>query len=407
MKSNARKNQKGAVLAVGLLVLLVITLIGVTGMINSNMQEEKAGNVKKEVEARLGAEAGIADAIAFLKKNPDTGDAWSENTPITDWAIKDLKSQDTNLPYSVKYDVNFCADSTAGPCPSAKFTPGSPPSKSIKITSIGSVVSSLSTTLSQATISIVYNSCNTGELKYALQAKERIIFSGGGNDSDEKGVIKGNIYTGSTLSGNGPSNSAANLANETINGSVTALGGINNPDNATGKKYYPGSDDGEPTAIDIPSAATALPGRISADLASGKLASATSIDCSTLNGDLGGKSYVCSTPATGNKALKNDFFNGKLYFDGAADIDFSGGVGLGQAGKPVEIIATGDITFAGGDKDSWYTIWTDGDYRHNGGRNIYGSIRVGGTIDWNGTSNFTGDDFGEPISCTVTVGPSL
>ncbi|MBI5753098.1 MAG: hypothetical protein HZA59_13295 [Hydrogenophilales bacterium] len=55
------QRQRGAVLAIGLLILVVMTLIGVTGMSTSGLQLKMAGNLKDWHIAFQAVEAGLRD----------------------------------------------------------------------------------------------------------------------------------------------------------------------------------------------------------------------------------------------------------------------------------------------------------------------------------------------------------
>ena len=55
------RRQRGAVLAIGLLILVVMTLIGVTGMSTSGLQLKMAGNLKEWNIAFQAVEAGLRD----------------------------------------------------------------------------------------------------------------------------------------------------------------------------------------------------------------------------------------------------------------------------------------------------------------------------------------------------------
>lgn len=55
------QRQRGAVLAIGLLILIVMTLIGVTGMSTSGLQLKMAGNLKDWHVAFQAVEAGLRD----------------------------------------------------------------------------------------------------------------------------------------------------------------------------------------------------------------------------------------------------------------------------------------------------------------------------------------------------------
>jgi type IV pilus assembly protein PilX len=69
-------NQRGAVLAIALIMLLVMTILGVTAMQMSRVEERMAGNTRDINLAFQGAEAGLRDAEgrldAFVGAKPPT-----------------------------------------------------------------------------------------------------------------------------------------------------------------------------------------------------------------------------------------------------------------------------------------------------------------------------------------------
>ncbi len=67
------RNQQGAVLAISLLMLLVLTLIGVSGMQGTILQERMASNTRDRNIAFQAAESAMRDAEIFLNAIVTTG----------------------------------------------------------------------------------------------------------------------------------------------------------------------------------------------------------------------------------------------------------------------------------------------------------------------------------------------
>lgn len=65
--------QKGSVLIVSLIILLVLTMIGVTAMGTSSLEEKMAGNSRDRELAFQAAEAALTDAQTFLEGIVATG----------------------------------------------------------------------------------------------------------------------------------------------------------------------------------------------------------------------------------------------------------------------------------------------------------------------------------------------
>ncbi|ESQ13028.1 MAG: hypothetical protein N838_16215 [Thiohalocapsa sp. PB-PSB1] len=63
-------NQSGAVLVLGLVLLLVITLIGVSGLRTTVMQERMAGNLRQNNIALQATEAAIQAGLAYVESLP-------------------------------------------------------------------------------------------------------------------------------------------------------------------------------------------------------------------------------------------------------------------------------------------------------------------------------------------------
>jgi type IV pilus assembly protein PilX len=63
-----RSNAHGAVLIIGLIVLLVMTLLGVTAMQQAVLQERLAGNLRQANLALQAAEAGLQAGITHLER---------------------------------------------------------------------------------------------------------------------------------------------------------------------------------------------------------------------------------------------------------------------------------------------------------------------------------------------------
>ncbi len=67
-----RAAQRGVALVVGLILLLVLTLVGLTGMRSAVMEEQMAGHFRDRDLALQAAEAALRDAEAFIVNNPIT-----------------------------------------------------------------------------------------------------------------------------------------------------------------------------------------------------------------------------------------------------------------------------------------------------------------------------------------------
>lgn len=73
------KKQHGSVLIISLIILLVLTLIGVSSMTSSSLQEKMAGNFRDRELAFQAAEAALADGEKYALNNINTPGAFSDN----------------------------------------------------------------------------------------------------------------------------------------------------------------------------------------------------------------------------------------------------------------------------------------------------------------------------------------
>jgi type IV pilus assembly protein PilX len=96
-KEPTQKQQTGVALVTSLLLLLVLTIIGVTAMLVTRMQERMAGNTRDLNLAFQGAEAALRDGeaeIRALNSRPDTCSAppcdyWQPDSAGLRAAIRD------------------------------------------------------------------------------------------------------------------------------------------------------------------------------------------------------------------------------------------------------------------------------------------------------------------------------
>ena len=73
MNSTTVKKQRGVVLVVAMIILLVMSVIGISSLTSSTMQERMAGNNRQLALAKAAAEAALKSAEGFLVANITTG----------------------------------------------------------------------------------------------------------------------------------------------------------------------------------------------------------------------------------------------------------------------------------------------------------------------------------------------
>ncbi len=66
-RSSGRREQQGVILVVGLVILLVVTMLGISGQQSTVLQERLAGNLRQNTMALQAAEAGLQVGLAYLE----------------------------------------------------------------------------------------------------------------------------------------------------------------------------------------------------------------------------------------------------------------------------------------------------------------------------------------------------
>lgn len=123
--NNRKQKQQGAVLMVSLMILTVLTLLSVTAMSMSGLQEKMAGNIKDKTTALQAAEAALRQGEEYLNcmdtaptPCPNTATAcasgiWDRNADkVNDLLTKDHSWWITNARL---YTVNICGRTSAAP----------------------------------------------------------------------------------------------------------------------------------------------------------------------------------------------------------------------------------------------------------------------------------------------------
>ncbi len=68
--------QQGGVLIISLIILSIMTLLGVSAMTHSSLQERMVGNQKQAIQAAMAAEAGAIWIVGWLRNHPEV---WSDS----------------------------------------------------------------------------------------------------------------------------------------------------------------------------------------------------------------------------------------------------------------------------------------------------------------------------------------
>jgi len=84
-----RSRQRGAALVVGLLLLVIITLLAITGMTTANTELIMAGNEQQRQNGFRAAETGVDQAILDVQNTPTTFNACRKTGPIEIFGTSD------------------------------------------------------------------------------------------------------------------------------------------------------------------------------------------------------------------------------------------------------------------------------------------------------------------------------
>lgn len=117
--SSIRKQQRGIVLVVAILFLLILTMISVFSASNSALELKMSGNMQDSHRSFQAAEAGALATLALAGTIADPFDGVSTNQdPFDDWAnspeLHPLKNLSTD---NTKVKVNMTLTSSATICP--------------------------------------------------------------------------------------------------------------------------------------------------------------------------------------------------------------------------------------------------------------------------------------------------
>jgi len=103
-----RHHQRGAALVVGMMLLLVLTILGITGMVTAALELQMSGNLQYQERAFQASEFGIEQAV----NAPDLSTTFTMASPKTVTATPVVPGSATD-----KYSYRLYYDSTAGSTP--------------------------------------------------------------------------------------------------------------------------------------------------------------------------------------------------------------------------------------------------------------------------------------------------
>jgi type IV pilus assembly protein PilX len=102
--TRARGRQQGAVLILGLVILLVVTMVGISGQQSTVLQERMAGNMRQNNVALQAAEAALQVGLAYVDEQHDLHGAISATDSGADFVWTPCTVADAQAPESTATD---------------------------------------------------------------------------------------------------------------------------------------------------------------------------------------------------------------------------------------------------------------------------------------------------------------
>ncbi len=360
-KIKTLKQQKGMALIIGLIVIIVSSIIVAASMRSTTSQEKMTGSQNNKAISLHAAEKGANEIYEALRSSNLDPSSW-DNT-IAPQALTSAKKV-SDFGYFYVESLTVTPISSAG-------TTGNVISMIVRGISKPSATST--TVLAKTDLNIVITDSTANETQTVeIESWDNLE---NGFMSDSKIQLSGNANLLGELHTNGSIELAGQFG---FNGQskVSAGGTITQTGGGGGTTLPTGATQG---------AAAQTVKDADAFIAAAATNSTFLTDCNNLSGDLGGKKYYC----TGDVSISNSAFNGMIVSTGSISTQGD----IGQAGKPLNLIASETITAIGGPTVNGI-LWTGTagtstdtpQVQIKGSSKIYGGIISKGIIDINGAS---------------------
>jgi type IV pilus assembly protein PilX len=114
--SDAIRRQQGAALVVGMIMLAILTLLGISGLVTATLELQMAGNAQNQERAFQAAEAGIEDALL----DPALSTSWTlANMKNSSSATYAAQNRTAYVPGSTtdQFETRSYYDTSAGATP--------------------------------------------------------------------------------------------------------------------------------------------------------------------------------------------------------------------------------------------------------------------------------------------------
>jgi hypothetical protein len=370
-----KQNQTGAVLIISLLLLLVASIVTVSSMRGSGMQERMVANQNQQSIALMSAETGASE---FWRWISDSLVDWDNTSWRNSWQDEpSLPSTSTGTPIvggagyywiDPSTDITWLSDRA--------------------ILSVnGAAISDSGDLLSQTRIQIELLRPTPGGVNPAFMAG---MLAGGNINIQGNASFTGSAHANGNFNVTGGNSSLNDRSGVDESGDpITMQSTVSAQANASMSGASAGAVISDAPAMTIPSASDYI--------AANKDNAGVINSCTIPSGDLGGATYYCD----GSASTSGSFSNVTILATG--DITHNGSSQLGLNNSlTVQIIAAGNIT-VNGSNDTYGVFWTDGNVTQRGSSILGGSIVAGGNITRNGVFNYQQyDDFGD---LTMPTGP--
>ena len=366
-------SQKGSALILALLILVVLTVVGITGANQALLQERMAGNSVYNTRSFLAAEDAVSSAFEVIKEKTEES-AWSAD----DWDDKQWQSSvEAELLQSMPSEPNAGSHGFAWVSDIQWTEDG--------VSLVGQGAADASAQDAHASISIFVSKPESGDVhpafKRGMLSEGRIRVNGGLD-------IVGDAHSNSEIDLTGQSSAVEGATLSSV-GEVDSRGIdsesiVENADRVD----VPSADDHINSVLNDSGGSVEVL-EVSTQGGGPNRSPSCELDA---EGDQEGAIYYCD----GDLTMGGDFHNATVMASG--DMTHNGSSELGQDGVDTALIAAGDLTLNGSSETAYGVFWADGNVTQNGDSVLSGSIVAGGEITSNGGLEFEqNDDIGGPL----------
>lgn len=380
--STGGRAEKGAVLIVGLILMLITTLLALTAMHGSTFQESMTSNMNNKAISFMAAEAGATAFWEWLKNGAETGSlAWENPDWRAEWQdrIPTTASGAANIGEFGYFWINPAQVSWH--------------SAHVTVTVNGwAKAGAAGASLAETRLQVQFARPAGGvppAFRAGLFSDQDITINGASN-------FTGSIHANGNVTNKSGDSTLNNRWGTDENGNPVEIKSVVSAHGSVDMKA--GTPDAKQSGVDHINMSSA-----SDYIEANKNNSGVIHECRIPSGDLGGAIYFCD----GNATTSGDFSNVTIM--AAGDVTHNGSAKLGGIGDKtltVAIVAGGSIT-VNGSNETYGVFWADGTIRQNGSSTLGGSIVAGADIVRNGAFNYVQyDDFGT-LPLPATEGTAL